>query len=55
MIMKKYHSASRSNQRGFSLMEVVLAMGLVSFVMMTIVGLLPVGLQMAQDSRLQQA
>ena len=53
--MKKHHSASRSNQRGFSLMEVVLAMGLVSFVMMTIVGLLPVGLQMAQDSRLQQA
>jgi len=40
---------------GFSLVEVVLSIGVVSFALMALVGTLPVGLQTVQDSRLQAA
>ena len=36
--------------RGFSLVEVVLALGIAAFALLVIVGLLPVGLQMAGES-----
>lgn len=43
---------SREDQRSaFSLIEVTLAMGLVSFCLLAILGLLPVGLQSAKASR----
>ncbi len=41
--------------RAFSLIEVVLALGLVSFAMMAVVGTLPVGLRSSQQSRTQIA
>ncbi|PTX98261.1 hypothetical protein DB345_05350 [Spartobacteria bacterium LR76] len=41
--------------RAFSLIEVVLALGIVSFAMMAVVGTLPVGLRSAQQSRSQIA
>lgn len=40
---------------GFSLVEVVLSIGVVSFAMLTILGTLPVGIQSVQDSLEQQA
>lgn len=42
-------------QRAFSLVEVVLAIGVVSFAMMAMVGVLPVGLRSAQESHSQVA
>ncbi|MBN8711589.1 MAG: hypothetical protein BGO12_16290 [Verrucomicrobia bacterium 61-8] len=40
-------------QRGFSLVEVTIAIGLVSFAVLSVVGLLPVGLGALKDSRTQ--
>jgi len=45
----------KARKRGFSLVEVVLAIGIVSFSMLAILGVLPVGIHMVQDSMLQQA
>jgi uncharacterized protein (TIGR02598 family) len=42
-------------KQGFSLIEVVLAIGIVSFSMLSIIGVLPVGIQMVQEAQLQQA
>lgn len=42
-----------ARQGAFSLVEITLAMGIVTFSMMVIVGLLPVGLQSMQDSSVQ--
>jgi uncharacterized protein (TIGR02598 family) len=41
--------------RGFSLIEIVLAIGIVSFAAMAIVGALPAGLQVVHDARVQAA
>lgn len=41
--------------KAFSLIEVVLALGIVSFAMMAVVGTLPVGLRSSQQSRTQIA
>jgi uncharacterized protein (TIGR02598 family) len=40
---------------GFSLVEVVLALGIASFALLAVVGLLPVGMKSAQDAREQAA
>lgn len=40
-------------KKGFSLVEVTIAMGLVSFAVLSVVGLLPVGLGALKDSRAQ--
>jgi uncharacterized protein (TIGR02598 family) len=45
----------RRAKAGFSLVEVVLAIGVVAFALMALVGTLPMGLQTLQDSRLQSA
>lgn len=42
-------------RRGFSLVEVVLAIGVVSFAMMAMLGTLPIGLKSSQQSRGQVA
>lgn len=43
------------SRSAFSLIEVVLAVGVVSFALMALIGVLPVGLQTVQDSRVQAA
>lgn len=45
----------RQRKAGFSLVEVVIAIGVVSFAMLAILGSLPVGIQSMQDSMQQQA
>jgi Tfp pilus assembly protein PilV len=40
---------------GFSLVEVVMALGIASFALLAVVGLLPVGMKSAQDAREQAA
>lgn len=45
---------SRSRHRAFSLVEVTMAIGLVTFTMMVILGILPIGLQTVHDSAVQQ-
>jgi type II secretory pathway pseudopilin PulG len=42
---------ANSKKSGFSLVEVVLALGIASFALMAVVGLLPVGMKSAQDAR----
>jgi prepilin-type N-terminal cleavage/methylation domain-containing protein len=42
--------AGHANPRGFSLVEVVVAIGIVSFGMLAVVGLLPTGLKIARNS-----
>lgn len=54
MFAKSLPSFSKS-ARAFSLIEVVLALGIVSFAMMAVVGTLPVGLRSSQQSRSQIA
>lgn len=49
------HRARCGSCKGFSLVEVVLAIGVVSFAMMAVLGILPVGLKSAQESRGQVA
>ncbi len=44
-------SLTRKSSRGFSLVEVVLALAIVVFALFSMVGLLGVGLQNSQDSR----
>jgi len=46
--MKTYPSTAR---RGFSLVEVVVALGLMSFVLVGLVGLMPIGLNTIRDAR----
>jgi uncharacterized protein (TIGR02598 family) len=46
---------SPRSRQAFSLVEVVLAIGVVSFAMMAMLGTLPVGLKSAQESRSQVA
>lgn len=46
---------SRRHSQAFSLVEVVLAIGVVSFAMMAMLGTLPVGLKSSQQSRSQVA
>lgn len=46
---------SKPVAKAFSLIEVVLALGIVSFAMMAVVGTLPVGLRSSQQSRSQIA
>jgi type II secretory pathway pseudopilin PulG len=48
-LTSKLHWSSRGSQ-GFSLVEVVLALGIVTFVIVALIGLLPVGLRQASDS-----
>lgn len=48
-------STRLANKRAFSLVEVVLAIGVVSFSMMAMVGVLPIGLRSAQESNAQVA
>lgn len=43
------------NQKAFSLVEVTLAVGIVAFAFLAIVGLLPVGLKSARDAGLRNA
>ena len=43
------------DRRGFSLVETALAIGIVSFAMMAIVGVLPVGMKSMQDATILQA
>lgn len=42
---------SKGGDRGFSLVEIVLALGIVSFCLLALYGLLPMGYKNAQDSR----
>lgn len=48
-------NSSNAGCRGFSLVEVVLALGLVSFCMLPLLGLLPMGLGTIRDSRNEAA
>jgi uncharacterized protein (TIGR02598 family) len=48
-------SRQRRRQRGFSLVEVALAVGIVGFGMTVILGCLPVGLISVKDSKIQSA
>ncbi|MDR1191067.1 MAG: Verru_Chthon cassette protein B [Verrucomicrobiales bacterium] len=45
----------RQSAKGFSLVEVVTAIGIVAFAMLAIIGVLPTGIQMVQESLVQQA
>ncbi len=54
MALRRKLPPSRSRQ-AFSLVEVVLAIGVVSFAMMAMLGTLPVGLKSSQQSRTQVA
>ncbi|MGB8355437.1 MAG: Verru_Chthon cassette protein B [Chthoniobacteraceae bacterium] len=45
--------SGHASSRGFSLVEITMALGIVSCAMLVIVGLLPVGLQSMQDSAVQ--
>lgn len=49
--MKKLTTAHRIRTRGFSLVEVAMAMGIASFCLLATVGLLPVGLDSIRVSR----
>jgi|GEM_PF-1879217 len=50
---KKISLAHKSSQQAFSLVEITLALGIVTCSMLVVIGLLPVGLQTMQDSAVQ--
>lgn len=52
---RRIQSRKYLRRSGFSLVEVVIAIGLVGFALLAIVGSLPVGIQSMQDSMQQQA
>lgn len=45
----------RSGHSGFTLVEIVLALGVVSFSLLTVIGTLPVGLETVQEAKVQAA
>jgi uncharacterized protein (TIGR02598 family) len=49
LIVRKYLNGSGS-KKAFSMVEMALAMGVVSFAMVSLLGLLPVGLKIARDT-----
>src|SRR5690606_36990460 len=51
--MKRNHSMKRCN--AFSLVEVALSLGLVSFCLLSVIGLLPIGLQSVRSTSDQAA
>lgn len=55
MFAKPLPNSFSKSAKAFSLIEVVLALGIVSFAMMAVVGTLPVGLRSSQQSRSQIA
>lgn len=48
--MKTYSFYSRQVQRGFSLVEVAIAMGIITFSLVSVLGLLPIGLSSFRDA-----
>ena len=53
LLRKKFIPARKSFRQAFSLVEITLAMGIVTCSMLVVIGLLPVGLQTMQDSAVQ--
>ncbi len=49
-LIERYPGASRKSARGFSLAEVVIALGITSFALVAMLGVIPVGLQSIKDS-----
>lgn len=56
MLPSTFHPvALRKGRFGFSLVEVTIAMGIVSFALITLLGIVPIGLMAAQDAMRQTA
>jgi hypothetical protein len=51
MRLQGFHSRRACRQRGFTMVEIAIALGVIAFALVAIIGILPTGLQVQRDNR----